>query len=505
MMLTTKEASYIIVLGIVISVLPISSTLLLDGYHVRFKLKTVNKRKRGANQTLWISSKQTCPINLLSDGIPNAFSSSDTISVTIPETISDCTEAISEAIPNSNPETIYESNSDHSHRRTLLQEGGLRQWLCEAVGEHLSSRYVAQVDLSISSHICSKIVLGHNVCNCSSVVDSVLDARDQWLWIGEHVRDRRDAELVQEMWDLCESHTAYSKGIVFGSGHGLGSWLLLSRSPVDRSSEGDDKSTCRFIVIQASSIVRIDITSKCAFSFSFSSEHAFSKFSSEYSSECSTETQLPVLRAVEVPKHPFESYHMLIARVVIVSAENSDGICDIGPSGGHRVHETSYHRLVYGRIAGFFVGVPLVKLHCHRRGNWPGLVHSELRQDRPNVGVLMDVDRVMLPIAFDVHAEIAGDTPGIMYPEPLLHLVLDLPNQALVSNDKEILDIQNDRGNDYVLILIMEHEQFSVNTRCHEANRNHEFLKSAVPNVRRLFQAIKRLSQAEYHLPQSLC
>jgi len=170
MVLTTKEASYIIVLGIVISVLPISSTLLQDGYHVRFKQNSKQKR-RGANQTSWISSKQTCPINLLSDGIPDAFSSSNTISVTIPETIPDCTEAISEAIPNSNP--------DHSHRSTLLQEARLRQWLCEAVGEHLSSRYVAQVDLSISSHICSKIVLGRNVCNCSSAVDSVLDARDQ--------------------------------------------------------------------------------------------------------------------------------------------------------------------------------------------------------------------------------------------------------------------------------------------------------------------------------------
>ena len=159
MVLTTKEAGYIIVLGIVISVLPMSSTLLQDGYHVRFKQNS-KQRRRGTNQTLWISSKQTCPINLLSAGIPDAFSISNTISVTIPESIS-------------------ESNSDHSHRCTLLQEGGLRQWLGEAVGEHLSSRYVAQVDLSISSHICSKIVLGSNVCNCSSAVDSVLDTRDQ--------------------------------------------------------------------------------------------------------------------------------------------------------------------------------------------------------------------------------------------------------------------------------------------------------------------------------------
>ena len=130
--------------------------------------QTQRKQKRRiAYQTSWISSKQMCPIDLLSDGIPDAIAKSNTIPVTITER----TEAIYEAIP--------ESNSDQSHRNTLLQEGGLRQWLCEAVGEHLSSRSVAQVDLCISSHICSIILLGRNVCNCSSAVDSVLDARDQ--------------------------------------------------------------------------------------------------------------------------------------------------------------------------------------------------------------------------------------------------------------------------------------------------------------------------------------
>ena len=58
------------------------------------------------------------------------------------------------------------------------------------------------------------------------------------------MRDRRDAELVQEMRDLGESHAAYSKGIVFGIGRGLGSLLLISRLPVDRSSDGADQSTC---------------------------------------------------------------------------------------------------------------------------------------------------------------------------------------------------------------------------------------------------------------------
>jgi hypothetical protein len=37
-----------------------------------------------------------------------------------------------------------------------------------------------------------------------------------------------DAKLVQELQDLCESHAAYSEGIVFGIGRGLGSRLLLS-------------------------------------------------------------------------------------------------------------------------------------------------------------------------------------------------------------------------------------------------------------------------------------
>jgi hypothetical protein len=75
----------------------------------------------------------------------------------------------------------------------------------------------------------------------------------------------------------------------------------------------------------------------------------------------------------------------------------------------------------------------------------------------------MDVDRAMLPIAFDVHAEIEGDTPEIMHPEPLLHLILDLPNQALVSYDKEIIDVQKDCGNDYaVMLLVKEHEHSSV-------------------------------------------
>jgi hypothetical protein len=98
-------------------------------------------------------------MKLLSDGIPDAFSSSDTNPEAIPK-------AIPKAIP------------DHSHRSTLHQEGWLRQLFCEAIGECLSSQYLAQVDLSIPSDICSTIELGRNVRNCSSAEDSVIDARD---------------------------------------------------------------------------------------------------------------------------------------------------------------------------------------------------------------------------------------------------------------------------------------------------------------------------------------
>jgi len=169
--------------------------------------------------------------------------------------------------------------------------------------------------------------------------------------------------------------------------------------------------------------------------------------------------QTTVLCALEVPYHPLERYHMLIAQVVFVLAESSDGICDIGLSGSDRLHEALDHRLVYGRIAGFFVGFPLGQLHYRWRGNWSGLMHSESSQDRPNGAVLMDVNHVMPPIAFDIHAMIEGETSEIMHPEPLLHLIFHLPNHVLVSNDNEMIDVQINCGNNCALMLIREHEQ----------------------------------------------
>jgi hypothetical protein len=115
----------------------------------------------------------------------------------------------------------------------------------------------------------------------------------------------------------------------------------------------------------------------------------------------------------------------------------------------------------------------------------------------------MDVDHVWLPIGFDGHTKKARDTPEIMDPQPLLHQILDLANQALMSNDKEIINVQNGCLNN-VLILTMQHEQSSVDTGCHESNPDQDVFKCAVPNVRRLLQAIKGLSQAEYYLQRSL-
>jgi len=83
----------------------------------------------------------------------------------------------------------------------------------------------------------------------------------------------------------------------------------------------------------------------------------------------------------------------------------------------------------------------------------------------------MNVDHVILRIAFDVHPNVELDTPEIIHPQPRLRLGLDLPNQALSSLDKEIIDLQNNRVKDYTLILIMEHEQSSIVKLCHKPNR----------------------------------
>jgi hypothetical protein len=81
-----------------------------------------------------------------------------------------------------NPDTLsvpIEAISVHSHCSILLKEDGLRQSLCEAVGENLGIQYIAQVDLSVTSHVSSKTVLGRNMCNCSATVGAILDARDE--------------------------------------------------------------------------------------------------------------------------------------------------------------------------------------------------------------------------------------------------------------------------------------------------------------------------------------
>jgi hypothetical protein len=180
-------------------------------------------------------------------------------------------------------------------------------------------------------------------------------------------------------------------------------------------------------------------------------------------SECAYEIQWLVLCDFEVLEHVHESYHMRNTQIVIVRAEKSVGIRNIEPSGIYRVHEASDCRLIYGQIVGSFAGLPLVEPHCHWRGNCAGLLHSEVRPHHENVAVLRDVDLVSHPIALNLYAKIEGDTPKMMYPEHLLHLILVLPYQALVRNDWEIIDIQNDHSDDYALNIIMKHKQSSVN------------------------------------------
>jgi hypothetical protein len=93
-----------------------------------------------AIHTTWMSSKQTYPINLLSDGLLDACGRFNTICVTIPGTMSD---SINISNPKATPKAILrairKANSDHSHLSSLLQEGGLPQWLCDAVHTYLKA------------------------------------------------------------------------------------------------------------------------------------------------------------------------------------------------------------------------------------------------------------------------------------------------------------------------------------------------------------------------------
>jgi len=150
--------------------------------------------------------------------------------------------------------------------------------------------------------MCNKILPSCNVCNCGYVVDSVLDASDQWVWMGEHGRDNWNAGLVQELWHLCESHMAYTNGIIFGIGRWLGCRLLHSRSEVDCSFQGEDQCGHELIAIWASIIVTNDITSSWTFNFA-------------------CDMKSPVLHAGEGLKHPLWSYDMRNGRVMMLLTE----------------------------------------------------------------------------------------------------------------------------------------------------------------------------------------
>ena len=51
------------------------------------------------------------------------------------------------------------------------------------------------------------------------------------------------------------------------------------------------------------------------------------------------------------------------------------------------------------------------------------------------------------------NVEIDADTSELMHLEPLPHLILDLPNQALISNDTEIIHVQSNCSDHYAMIL----------------------------------------------------
>lgn len=74
----------------------------------------------------------------------------------------------------------------------------------------------------------------------------------------------------------------------------------------------------------------------------------------------------------------------------------------------------------------------------------------------------IDVDHVMLPIPFDVNAEIDEHTPELMHTEHLFHSFLYPLNHALITRYEEIIHNPSDCGDNSASIL--KHGQSSVKT-----------------------------------------
>jgi len=178
LVLTPHRASYI--LGKVISVLLISPWLPQDCYHIHFKQTIVDTGEEKAIEHC------ECPrINFThSFSIPTPFTMQYPIPSPIPFLWPIVWPFPYKSRPFSRPFPIPITSLFLSpllivsHHCLLLQEGGIYSGFGDTLCEHLSSWYVAQVDLTISTLICCEIILDCNMYNCSSKVDSLLDPRN---------------------------------------------------------------------------------------------------------------------------------------------------------------------------------------------------------------------------------------------------------------------------------------------------------------------------------------
>jgi len=166
--------------------------------------------------------------------------------------------------------------------------------------------------------------------------------------------------------------------------------------------------------------------------------------------------------------------------------ETSICTCDIGLSVSHYAYKAFNHHLAYSPLADFFLWFPLMKLHGHWGGYCPRLIHSEHCQVHQNVTLLMDVNGVIILSMFNQHAKIGADTPKIMYPEPLLCLILALPHIAHIHNAEKMIDIEISYGNDVALSFTMQHQWFSISMRCDKPNHDHEVIEWGMSMLRRL-------------------
>jgi len=110
----------------------------------------------------------------------------------------------------------------------------------------------------------------------------------------------------------------------------------------------------------------------------------------------------------------------------------------------------------------------------------------------------MDIDCAMLPNAFDISAVMAWDILNMMHLDPLRHLIYDLHTKVSISNDEEIIDVENVRIHNWAVNFpLLDKEHLSVDVWCNKPDQDHEILLRTMSSVQRLCGKNKSHSELE--------